>query len=75
MNKRHESKYLDKYITYHVEITFKNNKTKNGYLYKNIFKNKECYFLRMPEGDLYFYKSHVKRLVTWYDKSKGVKNE
>lgn len=63
MNKIHESKFLDKFLYYHVEISFKNymnNKTKNGYLYKN----NKGYFLRTRDGDLYFYKSHVKRIVT-----------
>ena len=72
MEKKHESKFLDKYIAFPVEISFKNKTKEAGFLYKN---NKGYFIRRRGQGDLYFYKSNVKRLVTCYEKNKGAKDE
>ena len=60
MKDKHESELLNKYLNKQVRIIFKDGKVKSGYLCISQFGF--GYYLQMPEGNIHFAKSLVKKI-------------
>ena len=60
MKDKHESEVLNKLLNKQVRIEFKDGKVKSGYL--RISQFGFGYYLQMPEGNIHFAKSLVKKI-------------